>query len=698
MKKRALHFALISIVISILCSILLYSGIFNTWQDKLTNRLYQPSEVHEDIVIVGIDDKSLNAFSERQGITDRGRVAQIMSNIAKYDPQVVALDYMFVGETDGMSGEELGSILQKIAVQNLDRDQIGLEFFPYFQPPHPTDITLGESLEEIKTLVFPTRLINVGNVEKAVIKDGKIMESGELFLEHADETGVISVLVDPQDNVIREYFTTLSLPNGNQLSSFALTIARVVGSPYVDQIPVTDANKRMYINYFGLPGSFAHLSAIDVLNDDIQRKDIEGKIVFFGATSPRMNDIEHTPIAPKQQMPGVEIHANALQTILDGKFLVDASPMLKIAGIIVMTALAVGACMFFSIRTSIAAFVTLWVAYYFANKMAFKNGIILDQMYPYLALVLSLITVYIYKFFTESKEKAFIAEAFGSYVSPEVLEQITKDPSKLALGGEEKIVTVFFSDIHNFTNISEKLSAQGTVKLLNEFFTEMSQIIIANGGTVDKFEGDAIMAVFGAPLPDENHPLLACKAALEMQMKLNELRAKWKEEGHPELFSRFGINTGPVVAGNVGSRERFDYTVMGDTVNLGSRLEGANKFYGTSIMIGKDTNDLLQGQFVTRQLDKLRVKGKDYPVEVYELLCLRTEGQMQGLEQVAQVYQEGLNLYFSKQFEQAKTKFQKCISLKTNDGPSTLMMQRCDSYIQNPPAEDWDGVFTLHQK
>ncbi|MDZ4244562.1 MAG: adenylate/guanylate cyclase domain-containing protein [Candidatus Gracilibacteria bacterium] len=598
--------------------------VFSSWQNKLTDRLFVGNSINNDIVILAMDDKSVNAKSKGIDITNRKNVAKVFENLVKLKPKVVVLDYDYLFPTKGLSDEELTELGEQILVNNLESNAILNKLVKYKKSPHPTDAMLAEALSKIDNLVMAVYPNDVRNIQEGILKKDSLIKSMPVFQQYATLEGNVSVEHDGNDSLVRKYFTSIETEEGDKIESLAVAAARLYGGPYVDKIPVVDENNRMYINYFGAPGAYTRVSAIDAFDGKLKKEDIEGKIVLFGATSAIFNDLEHTPISPDEQMPGVEIHANALQTILDGKFLVDASAFMKIGLIVLITGVAVFAFMYSSIRVAIAAVILLWISYYFGNKVAFGNGIILDQMYPYFAIILSLVTVFIYRFFTESKEKTFIASAFGSYVSPDVLAEIIKDPTKLALGGEEKIVTVLFSDIKDSTTISENMSAHGLVELLNEYFTVMSDIVINNGGTVDKFEGDAVMAVFGAPLSDPNHASLACRAAIEMQNKLVGLREKWKTEGKPEIFVRIGINSGPVVAGNVGSKDRFDYTVMGDTVNLGSRLEGANKQYGTEIMIGKNTADLIENSefkdmFTLRYLDKITVKGKTQAVEVFEL-------------------------------------------------------------------------------
>ncbi len=288
--------------------------------------------------------------------------------------------------------------------------------------------------------------------------------------------------------------------------------------------------------------------------------------------------------------------------------------------------------------------------------------------------------------------------AFAHYVPEEVVAQILEDPDKLSLGGEQCVVSVLFSDVAGFTSISEKLSPAELVHLLNEYLTEMTNIVLENQGIIDKYEGDAIMAEFGVPVPYGNHPYMACKTALEMQRKLQQMREQWKKENKPPLTARVGINTGEVIVGNMGSQNVFDYTVMGDHVNLGSRLEGANKFYGTDIMISEFTYKFVKDDFYTRPLDLIRVKGKKKPIKVYELIAFKEDKLVDNYLQMLSFYNQGLKSYQAREWDAAIDSFEYCIKLVPQDMPSEEYRKRCIDYKFNQPPEDWDGVTDMLSK
>jgi len=281
----------------------------------------------------------------------------------------------------------------------------------------------------------------------------------------------------------------------------------------------------------------------------------------------------------------------------------------------------------------------------------------------------------------EEEEKKKIKQAFQQYMMPSIVEEMMKHPEKLKLGGEKKTLSIFFSDIRGFTSISEKLGAHRLVTFLNEYLSEMSEIILQNRGVIDKYIGDAIMGFWGAPIDEPEHAYLACKTSCEMVLLLGKLQKKWKERGMPKVDIGIGLNTGDVVVGNMGSNKRFDYTVLGDHVNLASRLEGLNKAYGTNIIVSESMYKLVKGKFLFRELDHVIVKGKKKPVRIYELICDHKQ------KDLAISFEKALKDYGEKKFEKAKKQF-RALNKKYGDKASMIYIERCDSFIKNPPKGD----------
>jgi adenylate cyclase len=268
----------------------------------------------------------------------------------------------------------------------------------------------------------------------------------------------------------------------------------------------------------------------------------------------------------------------------------------------------------------------------------------------------------------------------------------------LQLGGERKELTVLFSDIEGFTTVAERLAPDALVAFLNEYLSAMTEVIFKNNGTLDKFFGDAVIAFWGAPLPQPDHAVRACLTALEMQQRLTELRVNWQAERKPLVHTRIGINTGEMVVGNFGGAGKFDYTVIGDSVNIASRLEGANKFYRTGIIVSQATYDLVKHRIVGRELDVITVKGRTEPLRIFELLQPVDAEADASFSKFLAFYSEGMHCYRERRWRQAMSNFQAALSLRTDDYPTTIHLERARQYVQYPPPPDWNGVVELMTK
>jgi adenylate cyclase len=287
----------------------------------------------------------------------------------------------------------------------------------------------------------------------------------------------------------------------------------------------------------------------------------------------------------------------------------------------------------------------------------------------------------------EQKEKLKIKNAFKQYVMPAIIDEMLKDPSKLKLGGEKKNLTILFSDIRGFTTLSEKLGPEKLVHLLNEYLTAMTDIVLENRGVVDKFIGDAIMAFWNAPLDDPEHTALSVRTAVLMIETLEKCNKNWQARGFPEVKIGIGLNSGQVIVGNMGSEQRFDYTCLGDHVNLASRLEGLTKYYGASIIISESVYGSVKEKFIIRELDNVIVKGKTVPIKIYEVLTDYSEANLK-------TWHNALDSYRKKRFSAALADFQKL----PKDKASEMYVERCNTFMKNPPPADWNGVYTMKTK
>jgi len=464
----------------------------------------------------------------------------------------------------------------------------------------------------------------------------------------------------------------------------------------VREIPI-DKNGNMYIHWAGNFQTFRYISFYDVLKQRIPKEYFKDKIVLVGTSLPGLFDLRSAPFNPA--FPGVEIHANILYTLLTGDFIQKASSLQSfityvIAGIIVGIIISFLSPLWSILVVLVFSIINIFIAY----TLQWESNFWLPVINPMITMLVTFSLIYIYKYNTEEKGKRFIKETFSHFVTHSVVDELLANPEKIKLGGERKNCTVMFSDVAGFTTISEQLTPEALVKLLNDYLTEMTNIIFNYQGMLDKYEGDAIMAVFGAPLEYGNHAVQGCAAALMMQKQLIKLRELWGKQNRPKLEARCGLNSGEMVVGNMGSETRFDYTVMGDAVNLGARLEAANKEYGTSIMIGVNTFKEAGDKIITRELDLLRVMGKNEPVKVYELVGLTESGISDKKKRVLDIFREGYENYKEKNWQNAKNYFNQILSIDRTDGPSKTYIKRCDLFIAKPPAEDWDGVYTMLKK
>ena len=469
-------------------------------------------------------------------------------------------------------------------------------------------------------------------------------------------------------------------------------------SVVIDDIVVpTDESGQLLINYMGPPQTFPHYSISDILAGRLPKDTFRGKIVLVGATAVGIYDLRVTPFSAT--FPGVEIHANVIDNILHRNFLIHSSVTRFIdVCSIVLFGLILGLLIprLRPITGMIAAFLMI-AAFALINFFIFFSfNTWLNLVYPLITMATIYLGITIYHYFKEEREKKKIRGAFQYYLTSSVINEMLKDPDKLKLGGDKKDLTVLFSDIRGFTTISEKMTPEELVALLNEYLTTMTNQVFHYDGLLDKYMGDAIMAVFGAPLDQPDHALRACRTSLAMMKELHKLQEKWKAEGRPAFDIGVGLNSGDMVVGNMGSEMRFDYTVMGDMVNLGSRLEGINKEYGTNIIISEFTYDKVKDAMCCRELDGVRVKGKLKPVNIYELLGEKKDEA--AFKDLLEGFAKGLAHYREAKWDEAIAAFEGVLASRPSDYPSKMYIERCKNLKENPPAEPWDGVFVMTKK
>jgi adenylate cyclase len=626
---------------------------------------------------------------------------------------------------------------------------IGLDIT--FDSPREGDTALAEVLQKYNNVVLATT-VQTGEASDYVnIRSLKENYGNVFFDANRGQIGLTNVIWD-RDQVVRRYMPMMTAA-GSLIPTLAFAcLDRYLKFPPLTRVKDTDegfvlANRvipkydatSFMLNYYGpsrYENGFRYIPFSQVIDDstfktrdeidygtDINEFDegtkslIKGKIVLVGSIMPEERDYHNVPIPTIESgkknyaMNGVEIHATAIQNVLDGNFITILDPGMEMALILTLSLVTfLGLWRFRQIKLrhvwilEIVSFVIVLLLVFGIFELAIvlfsSSSVLMNIVDPSLAVVLAYFGTAVYQYLAEREQKAMIKGVFGHYLNPAVVNILVNEPEKAKLGGDRRELTIFFSDIASFTTISEHFhkNPEGLVELLNEYLDEMTSIVLKYDGTLDKYEGDALMAFWGAPLAQKDHALRTCYAALDMQKRLAELRPKWKKEGKPELAARCGVNTGIVIVGNMGGKDRFDYTVIGDSVNLASRLEGANKQYQSQIMISDFTFNHVKGKVVTRELDLIQVKGKTEPVKVYELLgktgMQMSENQKQSLE----LYHEALKLYRERKWEEAIAYFQQSFSLDETCYVAQIYTQRASLYQINPPPDDWNGVFIMTTK
>jgi adenylate cyclase len=696
-----------------------------------------PIKPGNHVTIVAIDDKSLNA--EGKWPWPRDKMAALIEKVSDAGSKVIAFDVGFLDEDD----KRVLTLLSMIK-KNIRTDHGGQTYINDLIMSSDNDERFARAVKSSKTTVvlgyyfdldedIPSENTKKHDTDEDLISSSQYQDfsyssekaekdSGFLIAKHpqpnikiiseaSEKSGFFNMKPD-QDGIVRSmpaviiYNDLLYAPLSLMAVSAFLeaTLSIHVGETRNTAIIIKehtipiDRDGSIMINYRGGPKTFPHVSITDILNGKADNTLLKNRVVIVGATATALSDIRSTPFSTVS--PGCEIHANIIDSILSNDQLYHP-PLysmwsvfaIALAGVILGLVLP-----FVGAVPGILIYSCLGIGYWGLCQILFsRTGLVLNMIYPLTVLTLVYITVTADRYLSESKKKKFISDAFSTYLAPSVVKQLIKSPEKLGLGGEDREITAFFSDVQGFTSISEKLSAKELVELLNEFLTEMTDIILTHEGTVDKFEGDAIIAFFGAPNTLENHARTTCKACVAMHDRLKILNERWKQEHRPQLHMRIGLSSGIAVVGNMGSVNRMDYTMMGDVVNTAARLEGVNKVYGSYSMISETTKNMAGPEIETREIDTIFLVGKNEPVTIYQIIGLKGHVDENLLKTVA-FYEKGLSHYKINDFKTALTHFEQALTISLDDGPSKTMADRCRKYIKNPPPSDWNGVFKITSK
>jgi len=485
----------------------------------------------------------------------------------------------------------------------------------------------------------------------------------------------------------------LTSPADSNAVSFASGRLRVAGK----SIPL-DGNANAILRFRGRDGLPEAISAAAVVQSELRLREEETPTlspevfkdcyVFVGCSAPSLLDLRPTPVNPK--CPGVVLHTTFVDNLLTDSFIAEAGPAAVIPSVLA-TAILASLCLTYAGRWWQAGLLSpAWLALpVVIGFAAYAGGWWWPVATHETAVGLGLVGTLAMNYWAEGRQKAFLKQAFRHYLSGEVIEKILRDPKHLQLGGEKRELTIMFTDLAGFSTFSEKLGPVELTALLNDYLSEMTDIILAEGGTLDKYEGDAIIAFWNAPLEQADHAVRACRAALRCQRRLNELRAAYQQRTGAALHMRVGLNTGPVVVGNMGSRKRFNYTILGDAANLAARLEGANKAFGTETMVAESTWRLASAAFQGRKLADLRVVGRKSAVAVYEL----TGWAGETMSADGETFESGLAHFRAGDFAKAAEVFQHL----PNDPAARQYARHCAELAADPPI-DWDGVWELTQK
>jgi len=690
LKNKAVRAAIVGLAAFLIATLFQAVGLlrpleWKSW-DLRTRVFADPARASKDIVLVLVDQYSLDYYR-----------AQGISWPWPRQMHAALIDYLVKG---GAKACFIDIEMSEPSVYGVDDDRILAESVAragnVFLPVALSDAEKESAAEEAAAL---RRFSLSGPASRAAggFKSATLPLADLLGAAR----GIGNVTVPPDaDGIYRRLALTSRLLN-LVLPSVPAALSAQAEGPALDSIPL-DPGGNMIIRFYGPAKTYPAYPAATLLNSwamiqdnaepQVLPKEFSGKIVLVGLSAVGLHDLKSSPISGI--VSGVEIQAAAVDTLLARSFF-RSVPFPMTAGFVLL--LAILAAFVISALRKIpwiaaagAGFLLLPAV---ASGLAFRASRWLEFVYPVCGVLFSVIGAAILNYGLEGKERRFLKGVFRHYLSPAVIEGILDDPDKLVLGGEEREITSFFSDIAGFTTVSEHLAPPALVALLNAYLTEMTDLILDAGGTLDKYEGDAIVAFWNAPLDDPAHPLNACRAALGCRRRLLELEAEFDRRFGHALRSRIGINTGPAVVGNMGSTRRFDYTAMGDTVNLASRLESAGKFYGVPILLGEATAERVRDAILIREIDRVRVVGRSAPVRIFEPLAERN-GAPAEIVRAAEAHERALAEFRAGNWAGAEELFR----AREDDPVARLYVGRCREFLRVPPPEGWDAVVDLKSK
>ena len=733
-NKRHTIRALIGLLI-VLLMLLHVSGVrplspvtkLEFWSYDTRLNMTMPNSLDERIVIVDIDEKSL----KQQGHWpwSRNKLAHLVDRLFDdYQARVLGMDAVFA-EPDLSSGLQG---MQAIQSEHFRQDQGLRAAIEKLSPSLDYDQLFANSLKNRKVVLAYVFLqegeAKIGALPAPVLPAAYFKEQPVSLMQASGYTANLANLqaqayaaghfnASPDQDGISRRLPMLVQYHDQVYEAFASAVARAANEAAGDRstkpalavdadaeqlrigknrIPVNDDMSAL-IPYRGAQGSFRYVSATDVMSNTVDKTILKNKIVLLGTTAAGLMDLRATPM--QNVYPGVEVHANMVAGILDGN--IKQNPAYT-QGIEFILLLLVGSLLAFSLPNLSPSSATMLTALCLSlllglNWLAWQAG---HLALPLAALLVTISALYMfnmaYGFFFESRLKRQLGRLFGLYIPPELVDEMAQNPNSYSLASQSRHMTVLFTDVRDFTSIAEGMAPEQLSLLMNRFLTPMTQAIHQHRGTIDKYMGDAIMAFWGAPVADNQHATHAVQAALAMTDSLARLQDEFAAQGWPAIRIGIGLNSGDMVVGNMGSSFRMAYTVLGDAVNLGSRLEALTKYYAVGIIVSEDTK-VLAPDFVYRELDRVRVKGREKPLAIYEVLGAKEEVNEAALTALQQ-YLVALAAYRNQDWPQAETLFTSLSQAHPLCRLYAIYMERIVHFQSNLPDANWDGVANFGEK
>lgn len=633
-------------------------------KNNILKKLFPVRSYNKDIVLIIVDDKSILGV---KGLfeNDRNVYAKALNILNDLNPKTVGLDMLFTAQTTDSQDRNLVDAVKAF------NGNIVIKAF------RNDDLTQTPPFAGLVKYSAPSYFKNI--IDKAIRSISLVLNSTDGKVNLSFQTKLWAKFKDIDLNDI-------SFDNG-YLNVKNEKIVKLINSEF------------MLLNY-DKPLRFRRFSFFDLYNNNIPASEIENKLVIIGPGNSLTEELLYSPTNGDQFSP--IMNALAISNLLEKGYLTPNNKLVTLALTLLILVSLYFVFTFASPTLSlIVTFILNLILIIVSLTLLMQYNVVFEIVCPISAATLSFMFMIGRRYYVEYSEKKHIKSAFQHYVTASVVNEILKDPKKLNLHGEERNLTIFFSDIEGFTSLAEGMSPLDVVSLLNEYLTAMTDIIFEFNGLLDKYEGDAIMAVFGAPVDQSDHATRACRCALKNQKVLNQLRGKWHREGKPQMRVRIGINTGVVVVGNMGSTMRFDYTVIGDNVNLAARLEAANKIFSSSILVSEETALLAEKSVISRKVARLKAIGKSVYTNVYELLSDKitdSSSEIDAAMKAKEAYETADKLLNERDFQQAEKVLGVYLRDHENDLPAKLLYSKIKGFLLVPPPSDWENVVTQEEK